>query len=149
VTIYDTALIAAAEMSDRYITDCKLPDKALNVVDQAATKVKISMTSLPENISDLKIKIGQLTKESESIAQELFTTKDRLTEKELSEKLTTIKKQLEECNISYVAKKSDRETIKKLFEENKSLELQIQDLEKQAKAYELKSDLAKVSEIRY
>lgn len=55
--IYDTALVAAVEMSERYVTDRKLPDKALSVLDQAATKVKIAMTSMPSEISDIKISI--------------------------------------------------------------------------------------------
>lgn len=57
VTIHDTALVAAVELSNRYINDRKLPDKAITVIDQAATKVENAMTSLPSNISDIKIKI--------------------------------------------------------------------------------------------
>ncbi|MEI6672141.1 MAG: hypothetical protein WCL02_01995 [bacterium] len=57
VTIHDTALVAAVELSNRYINDRKLPDKAITVLDQAATKVENAMTSLPSNILDIKIKI--------------------------------------------------------------------------------------------
>lgn len=55
--INDSTLIAAVELSDRYIKDRKLPDKAINMLDQAATKVKIMMTSMPTEISDMMIKI--------------------------------------------------------------------------------------------
>jgi len=149
VTIFDTALIAAVELSDRYIKDRKLPDKAINVLDQAATKVKIAMTSLPQNISEIQIKIWQLNKEKASITQELSDTKDTFTISESQKKLQNIDQEITKLQSSYDTSKAIREKIKKLFEENKTLYLQVQELDNKAKDFEKKSELEQVSKIKY
>ncbi len=149
VTIYDTALVAAVELSNRYITDRKLPDKAINVLDQAATKVKIAMTSLPSDISEIKIKIWELAKEKDSITQEIFDTQDKFNKQELEKRIISIDEELTKLQSSYDSKKSDREKIKSIFEENKKLELQVTELEKTAKDFELQSQLDKATKIRY
>ncbi|MFZ2912121.1 MAG: AAA family ATPase [Candidatus Absconditicoccaceae bacterium] len=147
VTIYDTALVAAAELSNRYITDSKLPAKAIDIIDQASTKVKISMTSLPSSILEISIKIGQLEKENISITQELSETKDKLTKSELNKRLQTIKEEIDKLQSSYNTSKVIRDQMKKLSEENKVFELQVVELQKQSKNIEIKSESEQASKL--
>lgn len=149
VNIHDTALIAAVELSDRYITDKKLPAKAIEIIDDAATKVKLSMTWMPENISEIKTKIWELNKEKNSIMQELSQTTDKFIKEKSDKRIESIIQEIDKLQLSYDSKKSDREKIKILFEENKKLELQLIELENQAKDFEFKSDLEQASKIRY
>lgn len=134
VIIYDTALVAAVELSDRYITDRKLPDKAINILDQAATKVKIMMTSIPSEVTDIKIKISRITKEKDSLAQEIATTTDPFIKQESTKKREMIVEEITKLTAEYTSKKSDWEQMKKLFEENKSLEKEVQNKEAQVDA---------------
>gem|GEM_PF-3414510 len=122
------------ELSDRYITDRKLPDKAINILDQAATKVKIMMTSIPSEVTDIKIKISRITKEKDSLAQEIATTTDPFIKQESTKKREMIVEEITKLTAEYTSKKSDWEQMKKLFEENKSLEKEVQNKEAQVDA---------------
>jgi ATP-dependent Clp protease ATP-binding subunit ClpB len=71
VRITDSAIIAAAQLSDRYISDRFLPDKAIDLIDEAASKLRIEIDSLPEELDDIQRKIKQLEIEKEALKREL------------------------------------------------------------------------------
>lgn len=148
VTIYDTALTAAVNLSERYITDRKLPDKAINVLDQAATKVKIAMTSLPEYISDMQVKIWQITREKNSMTQELSSNTNTIVQTEFGQKIRKIDQEIDELNKQYTEKKTTREKIKTLFEANRALEWELQEGVNPIKGSEKKNSWAKAVEAK-
>jgi ATP-dependent Clp protease ATP-binding subunit ClpB len=138
VRIQDDALIAAAELSERYISDRFLPDKAIDLIDEAASKLRLEMNSVPEEIDELARSIKQLEIESEAIKREGN-----------SEKLQSIKKELAELNERYASKKAKWESEKMVInglQQNKKL---IEDLKLQAEKAERNGDYGKVAEIRY
>jgi ATPases with chaperone activity, ATP-binding subunit len=71
VRIKDSALIAAAQLSDRYISDRFLPDKAIDLIDEAASKLRIEIDSLPEELDDIDRRLKQLEIEREALKREL------------------------------------------------------------------------------
>jgi ATP-dependent Clp protease ATP-binding subunit ClpB len=144
VTIYDSALVAAAELSDRYIKDSKLPDKAIKILDQAAVKVNIAMTGLPEDLSTIKTTVRQLSKEKQSLLEEvssdplfIASTKERITK--IDEQILILQKQYNTGEIARFA-------IKDIFEENKKLNKQILELSQQADKDEQVDELQKTLE---
>ncbi|PKP12022.1 MAG: ATP-dependent chaperone ClpB [Bacteroidetes bacterium HGW-Bacteroidetes-4] len=138
VRIQDDALIAAAELSERYISDRFLPDKAIDLIDEAASKLRLEMNSVPEEIDELARSIKQLEIEREAIKREGS-----------SEKLQLIKKELAELNELYASKKAKWESEKMVInslQQNKKL---IEELKLQAEKAERNGDYGKVAEIRY
>ncbi|MGE4289339.1 MAG: ATP-dependent chaperone ClpB [Salinivirgaceae bacterium] len=138
VRIQDDALIAAAELSERYISDRFLPDKAIDLIDEAASKLRLEMNSVPEEIDELARSIKQLEIEREAIKREGS-----------SEKLQSIKKELAELNELFASKKAKWESEKMVIsglQQNKKL---IEDLKLQAEKAERNGDYGKVAEIRY
>ncbi|MGD9993332.1 MAG: ATP-dependent chaperone ClpB [Salinivirgaceae bacterium] len=138
VRIQDDALIAAAELSERYISDRFLPDKAIDLIDEAASKLRLEMNSVPEEIDELARSIKQLEIEREAIKREGN-----------SEKLQSIKKELAELNELYASKKAKWESEKMVInglQQNKKL---IEDLKLQAEKAERNGEYGKVAEIRY
>jgi ATP-dependent Clp protease ATP-binding subunit ClpB len=71
VRITDSAIVAAAQLSDRYISDRFLPDKAIDLIDEAASKLKIEIDSMPEELDDVERKIKQLEIEREALKREI------------------------------------------------------------------------------
>ena len=138
VRIEDDALIAAVELSHRYITNRFLPDKAIDLVDEAASKLRLEMNSVPEPIADLDSRIRQLEIEREAVRRE-----------GTSLKTTKIKEELKSLN-------AERDDLRKRWDEEKSIltELQnarqkIEDYKIQAHNAERTGDYGKVAEIRY
>ena len=138
VRIEDDAIIAAVELSHRYITNRFLPDKAIDLIDEAASKLRLEMNSVPEPIDDLNSKIRQLEIEKEAIKRE-----------GVSLKLEKIEGQLKELTAS-------REELMKKWNEEKGIlsDLQTarQNLENfkiEAQAAERAGDYGKVAELRY
>ena len=138
VRIEDDALIAAVELSHRYITTRFLPDKAIDLVDEAASKLRLEMNSVPEPIAELDSKIRQLEIEREAIRRE-----------GVSMKVDKIKAELAELN-------AERDALRKRWDEEKGIlsELQsqrqrIEDYKIQAHNAERTGDYGKVAEIRY
>ncbi|MFA6402041.1 MAG: ATP-dependent chaperone ClpB [Salinivirgaceae bacterium] len=138
VRITDDALIAAAELSHRYITDRFLPDKAIDLIDEAASKLRLEMNSVPEIIDELSRNIMQLEIEREAIKREGN-----------SSKMESIKKELAELTQEYNSKKAKWEAEKMVIntlQQNKKL---IEDLKLEAEQAERNGDYGKVAEIRY
>lgn len=138
VRIEDDALIAAVELSHRYITNRYLPDKAIDLVDEAASKLRLEMNSVPEPIDDLNSRIRQLEIEKAAIKRE-----------GVSLKMDKIKAELSELE-------ARRKVLMKKWEEEKAIlsDLQesrqkIEDLKLQAKNAERAGDFGKVAELRY
>jgi ATP-dependent Clp protease ATP-binding subunit ClpB len=138
VRIEDDALIAAVELSHRYITTRFLPDKAIDLVDEAASKLRLEMNSVPEPIAELDSRIRQLEIEKEAIRRE-----------GVSLKMDKIKSELKELN-------EQRDSLGKRWEEEKNIlsELQVarqrmEDYKIEAHNAERAGDYGKVAEIRY
>src|SRR5574344_971592 len=138
VKIEDDAIIAAVELSHRYITNRYLPDKAIDLMDEAAAKLRLEMNSVPEEIDELNRKVKQLEIEREAIRRE-----------GKSPKLTEINNQLESL-------KKQQDIYNKQWKEEKSLldsiQTKRQDIDKlkfEADEAERSGDYAKVAEIRY
>ena len=138
VRIRDEAIIAAVQLSERYITDRFLPDKAIDLIDEAASKLRLEMDSLPTSPDETKRDIAQKEIEREAIKREGDTVKVSEIEKDIS--------QLREQDKELTAKwKSEKELLNKI-QQNKS---DIEQLKFEAERAEHEGDYAKVAEIRY
>ena len=138
VRIEDDALIAAVNLSHRYINNRFLPDKAIDLVDEAASKLRLEMNSVPEPIDDLNSKIRQLEIEKEAIRRE-----------GVSLKLDKLSSELEELNKQRDALKKRWDEEKNILSELQSARQQIEDYQNEAKIAERAGDYGKVAELRY
>ena len=138
VRIKDDAIIAAVELSNRYITDRFLPDKAIDLMDEAAAKLRMEVDSVPEELDEISRKIKQLEIEREAIKREDDTAKLEQIAKELSE--------LKEQESSYKAKWQSEKTLVNKIQQNK---VEIENLKFEADRAEREGDYGRVAEIRY
>ena len=138
VSIEDDALIAAVNLSHRYINNRFLPDKAIDLVDEAASKLRLEMNSVPEPIDDLNSRIRQLEIEKEAIKREGTSLK--------SEK---IEQELEKCKTERDALTARWNEEKGVVTELNGLRQQLEDLKRDAAIAERNGDYGKVAEIRY
>ena len=138
VRIRDEAIIAAVQLSERYITDRFLPDKAIDLIDEAASKLKLEIDSVPQALDDISRRIAQKEIEREAIKREGDEAKVRDIEKELA----TMREEEKE----YAAKwKAEKDLINRI-QQNK---IDIEQLGFEADKAEREGDYAKVAEIRY
>jgi ATP-dependent Clp protease ATP-binding subunit ClpB len=141
VRITDGALIAAAKLSNRYITDRFLPDKAIDLIDEAASKLRIEIDSLPEEIDQLMRRIRQLEIEKVGIAREQDeASKERLSR--IDEELKRLKEEDKDLRKHW-------EQEKAIIKETRALKEQIEHARVEEQKAERMGDLGKVSEIRY
>ncbi|MFN5370378.1 MAG: Clp protease N-terminal domain-containing protein, partial [Bacteroidia bacterium] len=138
VMIKDEAIIAAVEMSQRYINDRFLPDKAIDLIDEAASKLRMEINSLPEELDELERKIRQLEIEREAIKREND-------EKKLAT-LHEVIANLEEERNAFKAKWQEEKNVLDEIQKQKS---QIESLKYEAEQAERSGDFGKVAEIRY
>ena len=138
VRIEDDALIAAVELSHRYITTRFLPDKAIDLVDEAASKLRLEMNSVPEPIAELDSRIRQLEIEREAIKRE-----------GVSLKMDKIKAELKDLGEQRDELKKRWEQEKKILSELQSARQKIEDYKIEAHNAERAGDYGKVAEIRY
>ncbi len=138
VRILDEAIIAATELSDRYITDRFLPDKAIDLIDEAASSLRLEMNSVPLEIDEIQRNIKQLEIEREAIKRE----KDS----ERLEKLNRTIAEMNEENNKLRAKWQSEKGIIDKIQKNKQL---IEDLKLEAEQSEREGDYGRVAEIRY
>ncbi len=138
VRIKDEAIIAAVELSNRYVTDRFLPDKAIDLIDESAAKLRLEMNSMPEELDELERKIRQLEIEKEAIKRE----NDEAKLKELN---TTISNLMVERD-TYKAKWQQEKEIVDKVQNAKS---EIENLKTAAEKAEREGDYGKVAEIRY
>lgn len=138
VRIRDEAIIAAVELSTRYITDRFLPDKAIDLIDEAASKLRLEINSLPEELDELDRKIRQLEIEREAIKRENNINK-------LEELNNTIANLSEERNKFKAHWQSEKDLVDGIQQSKKLIE----DLKFEAEKAEREGDFGKVAEIRY
>ena len=138
VRIKDEAIIAAVELSTRYMTDRFLPDKAIDLIDESAAKLRLEMNSMPEELDKLERQIRQLEIEREAIKRESDETK------------------LKELNIEISNLVVERDTLKSKWKQEKELvekvqnaKASIEELKQQAEQAERNGEYGKVAEIRY
>ncbi|HNU56292.1 MAG TPA: ATP-dependent chaperone ClpB [Flavobacteriales bacterium] len=138
VLIKDAAIIAAVELSTRYIADRFLPDKAIDLIDEAASKLRMEINSKPEELDEIDRRIMQLEIEREAIKRENDETK-----------LVELNKELAELGGQRDALKARWESERQLVDRINSAKDRIEDLKHQAQQAEREGDLALVAEIRY
>jgi ATP-dependent Clp protease ATP-binding subunit ClpB len=142
VKISDNALVAAASLSTRYISDRFLPDKAIDLMDEAAAKLKMEITSKPEELDELDRKILQLEMERLSLAKESNrTSRERL--ERIEKELGDFKESQSQLNAQWQAEKSNIDEIQRVKESIEQVNLEIQEAERNYdynKAAELKYD---------
>lgn len=141
VRIKDSALVAAAMLSHRYITDRFLPDKAIDLIDEATSRLRIEIDSLPSEIDDIQRKITQLEIEKEALKKESDeASKDRL------EKL---EKELDELQVSTEAMKSHWKKEKSAISRIREIKERLESTRSEARIAERQGDLAKAAELKY
>lgn len=138
VRIKDEAIIAAVELSHRYITDRFLPDKAIDLIDESAAKLRLEMNSMPEELDSLERQIRQLEIEREAIKRENDETKL----KELNTEIANLAVQRDTLKAKWVAEKE-------LVDQLQKAKLNIEQLKQEAERAEREGDYGRVAEIRY
>ncbi len=138
VRIKDEAIIAAVQLSSRYITDRFLPDKAIDLMDEAAAKLRMEVDSVPEELDEKSRRIKQLEIEREAIKRE----NDKQKETELTKQISDLKEEEKELKAKW---QSEKEVINKI-QQNK---IDIEDAKFQADKAEREGDYGKVAELRY
>ena len=138
VRIQDDAIISAVTLSNRYITDRFLPDKAIDLMDEAAARLRMERDSVPEQLDELTRRLGQLEIEREAIKRE----KDKLKLEELSKEIDALKKEENAMRQQWQAEKAQAEKIQTIKERQQALR-------REAEQREREGDYARVAEIRY
>ena len=138
VRIKDEAIISAVELSSRYISDRFLPDKAIDLIDEAAARLRLQMNSVPEELDKLDRSIRQLEIEREAIKRE----NDQ-------EKLTQLSKEIDNLKEAEKAEKAKWQSEKSLIDKIQQHKIDIEQLNFEAEAAERDGDFNKVAEIRY
>ena len=138
VRITDDAIIASVELSHRYISDRFLPDKAIDLVDEAAAKLRLEMNSVPEEIDELERKIKQLEIEKEALKREPE-----------SKRLEALKRELADLNEERTKLRAQWESERSLIDEIQKSKDAIEEYKFQANRAEREGDYGKVAELRY
>jgi ATP-dependent Clp protease ATP-binding subunit ClpB len=138
VRIKDEAIIAAVELSQRYISDRFLPDKAIDLMDEAASKLRMQINSMPIELDELERKIMQLEIEREAMKRE-----------EEDAKVDLLNKELADLNDKRLALKAKWQSEKEAIEGVQKVKADIEHFKQEALNYEKQGDFGKVAEIRY
>lgn len=138
VRILDEAIVAAVQLSSRYITDRFLPDKAIDLMDEAAAKLRMEVDSVPEELDEKSRRIAQLEIEREAIKRE----NDKQKEEDLSKQIINLKEEEKALKAKW---QSEKDVVNKI-QQNK---IEIEDAKFQADRAEREGDYGKVAEIRY
>jgi ATP-dependent Clp protease ATP-binding subunit ClpB len=141
VRIKDSAIISAAILSNRYITDRFLPDKAIDLIDEAASKLRIEIDSMPTEIDEIERKIKQLEIEAQALKKE----KD----KSSVERLEKIKKELSELKSQSDAMKAHWQKEKEAIKRIQSIKEEIEKTKTEAEQAEREANLQRAAELRY
>jgi ATP-dependent Clp protease ATP-binding subunit ClpB len=141
VRITDGAIVAATQLSERYITDRFLPDKAIDLIDEAASKLRIEINSMPEELDALERKVKQLEIEREALKRE----KDDASSKRLEE----LQDELSQLNTERSTLRTHWEIEKEKIQKIRTMKSEIENLKLEAEKFEREGDLGKVAEIRY
>ncbi|MEK7087910.1 MAG: AAA family ATPase [Patescibacteria group bacterium] len=143
VHITDESIVAAVNLSARYITDRFLPDKAVDLIDEAASSLKISLENMPPVLEETRRKVMRLEIEREALRKEADTSKPAKARiKEIEAEIADLKERTEEIELKW---KNEKETLAEIKKSKKELET----LRIEAEHAEARADLAKAAEIRY
>lgn len=142
VHITDDAIQAAVTLSSRYITDRFLPDKAVDLIDEAASFLKISLENMPPVLQEAQSKIMKLEIEKEALKKEEKTAKVKSRLKEIDQEIADLRERTSEIEIKW---KNEKETVGEIKALKKSLET----LRLEAEAAEARADLSRAAELRY
>jgi ATP-dependent Clp protease ATP-binding subunit ClpB len=141
VRIKDSAIVSAASLSNRYITDRFLPDKAIDLIDECASKLRIEIDSMPAEIDEIQRKMTQIEIEREALKKETDqASKDRLSR--LDADLSNLNEEIMQMKAHWQNEKNTIQTIREIKEKQEHLGVEAQKLEREG-------NLAKVAEIRY
>jgi ATP-dependent Clp protease ATP-binding subunit ClpB len=138
VIIRDEAIVAAVDLSIRYITDRFLPDKAIDLIDEAASRLRLQMNSVPEELDEVERIIARLEIEREAIRRD----KDYAKEEEISEELARMVEKRDDLRAAW---RSEKEMVERMQEKKEQLE----SLRMEADAAERSGDYGRVAELRY
>lgn len=141
VKITDSALVSAAILSHRYISDRFLPDKAIDLVDEACALIKTELDSMPTELDELSRRVMQMEIEEAALKKET----DRLSK----ERLETLQRELAELKDEFTAKKAQWDNEKNSVEKLQRIREEIEDLHKQIQVAERNYDLNKAAELQY
>ena len=141
VRITDGAIVAAAQLSHRYISDRFLPDKAIDLVDEAASKLRIEIDSMPEELDEVERRIKQLEIEREAVKRE----RDEASK----ERLESINQELAELNQQRSELRAHWQNEKELIQSIRKMKGDLENAKTQSEKLEREGDLAKVAELRY
>jgi ATP-dependent Clp protease ATP-binding subunit ClpB len=141
VTITDSALVAAAKLSDRYIADRFLPDKAIDLIDEAAAELKMQIESEPNELSAQKRKLSELMVEKEALKMEKTPSNEK--------RLVDIEKELADTKEKVRALESQFQTEKEVFEKISTIKGEIEHKRREAEISKSKSEFNRAAEIEY
>ena len=141
VKIVDGALVAAATLSNRYISDRFLPDKAIDLVDEACAQIKTELDSMPAELDELNRKILQMQIEETALKKE--------TDSASKERLETLQKELADLKEEFSSKKAQWDNEKNAVDNLSALRQQIEDINRQIEAAKQKSDLNEAARLQY
>jgi len=150
VRITDAAIVAAAQLSHRYITDRYLPDKAIDLIDEAASKLRIEIDSMPEELDEIERKIKQLEIEREAVKRELTSNYATDVDKKATQK------KLEDIEQELAGLREERDRLRAHWQMEKELIKSIREMKEQiekakieAEKAEREGDYGRVAELRY
>lgn len=141
VRITDNALIACATLSDRYISDRFLPDKAIDLMDEAAARIRTEIDSMPAELDEISRKIMQLEIEKQALGKE--------TDKASAARLATLEKELAALKEEDASMRAQWENEKKAISEVKGTKQQIEEVKRQMEEAERNYDLEKLAQLKY
>ena len=143
VRITDDSLVAAVTLSARYITDRNLPDKAVDLIDESASALKISLENMPPVLEETHRKVMRLEIEREALKKEAMTSKKaKIRVKKIEKEVADLKEKTSEIELKW---KNEKETLSQI----KTLKKELETLRLEAESAEAKADLSKAAEIRY
>ncbi len=141
VNITDSALVAAAKLSDRYIADRFLPDKAIDLIDEAAAELKMQIESEPNELSAAKRKLSELMVEKEALKMEKTPSNEK--------RLEEIEKELADVEEKVRKLESQFKTEKEVFEKISTIKVEIESKRREAELAKAQSDFNRAAEIEY
>ena len=142
VTITDSAIVAAATLSNRYITDRFLPDKAIDLIDEAASRLRIELTSMPQEIDELTRRLTQLQIEEQALQKEQDNPATKV-------RLDGVRSQIAELQEKISGLKAQWESEKAVINQINDLKKKLDETREEANRLEREGDLNRVAEIRY
>ena len=142
VTIQDSAIVAAATLSHRYISDRFLPDKAIDLIDEAASRLRIELTSMPQEIDELTRRLTQLQIEEQALQKESENPSTK-------QRLDGVRSQIAELQEKISGLKAQWESEKSVINDINELKKKLDEVREEANRLEREGDLNRVAELRY